>query len=73
MKKSVMQIETLTCPTCVKKIETALSNLAGVSNVKVLFNSSKAKFDFDETQIDAETLQSTVEKLGFNVESVKIS
>ena len=27
-----MQIETLTRPTCVKKIETALSNLAGVSN-----------------------------------------
>lgn len=71
MKKAVLQLETLTCPTCIKKIETALSKMNGVADVKVLFNASKAKVDFEETVVSADDLQQTVEKLGYEVTAVK--
>jgi len=50
MKNSAtIQLETLTCPSCIQKIEGAVKNLEGIEkeSVKVLFNASKLKVDFD--------------------------
>lgn len=71
MQKAVMQLETLTCPTCIKKIESALGKMGGVDQVKVLFNASKAKVDYDEQQVTANELKETVEQLGYEVLTVK--
>ena len=65
MKKAVLQLEPLTCPTCSKKIETAVSNLKGVQSVKVLFNSSKAKIEFDENELTTDKIKNTIIKLGY--------
>ncbi|WP_051912644.1 heavy-metal-associated domain-containing protein [Carnobacterium funditum] len=43
MSKAVYQLEPLTCPSCIKKIESTLSKTAGVESAKVMFNSSKVK------------------------------
>lgn len=67
MKKAVLQLEPLTCPTCSKKIETAVSNLKGVESVKVLFNSSKAKIEFDENEMTTDKIKNTIIKLGYEV------
>lgn len=71
MKKAVMQLETLTCPSCMKKIKGALDKVEGVENVKVLFNASKAKVDFDERKVSADELKEIVEKTGYQVQAVK--
>ncbi|WP_046721523.1 heavy-metal-associated domain-containing protein [Heyndrickxia coagulans] len=71
MKKAVMQLETLTCPSCMKKIEGALDKVEGVENVKVLFNASKAKVNFDEGKVSADELKEIVEKTGYQVQAVK--
>ena len=71
MKKAVMQLEVLTCPSCIKKIEGVLSKVSGVESVNVLFNASKAKVDFDETKVTANLLKETVERLGYDVLTVK--
>ncbi|AJH78574.1 MULTISPECIES: heavy-metal-associated domain-containing protein [Heyndrickxia] len=71
MKKAVMQLETLTCPSCMKKIEGALDKVEGVENVKVLFNASKAKVDFDEAKVSTDELKEIVEKTGYQVQAVK--
>ncbi|WP_019721067.1 heavy-metal-associated domain-containing protein [Heyndrickxia coagulans] len=71
MKKAVMQLETLTCPSCMKKIEGALGKVEGVENVKVLFNASKAKVDFDEAKVSTDELKEIVEKTGYQVQAVK--
>lgn len=49
MKKAILQLETLACPTCMQKIVGAIANVDGVekTSVKVLFNASKAKANFD--------------------------
>lgn len=73
MKKAVLQLEPLTCPTCSKKIETAVSNLKGVESVKVLFNSSKAKIEFDENEMTTDKIKNTIIKLGYEVLSARES
>ncbi len=73
MTKAVFQLEPLTCPTCVKKIETAIGKTKGVSEAKVLFNTSKLKTEFDSSLVQAGELETTLEKLGYPVRNKKVS
>lgn len=61
------QLEPLTCPTCIKKIETGLSRMDGIEEAKVMFNSSKVKATFNEEQVSADDIKETIEKLGYAV------
>ncbi len=51
MKKMIMQLDTLACPSCMQKIEHAVSLIAWVSNTKVLFNVTKIKASFDPDEV----------------------
>ncbi|AVK99683.1 heavy-metal-associated domain-containing protein [Pediococcus inopinatus] len=72
MTKAILQLGALTCPSCLQKIQGALEKQAGVEKVKVLFNASKAKIDFDETVNNADALAEVVTKLGYEVKSIKV-
>ncbi|WP_147533495.1 heavy-metal-associated domain-containing protein [Bacillus marasmi] len=72
MTKAVFQLEPLTCPSCIKKIETALNKMVGVEIAKVMFNSSKVKTEFDGNQVTASLLEETIERLGYQVLSAKV-
>ena len=61
------QLEPLTCPTCIKKIETGLTRMTGMEEATVMFNSSKVKATFDEKQVTVEDVKETIEKLGYAV------
>lgn len=69
MKKATIQLETLTCPSCVRKIENAVKSLDGVDkeSVKTLFNSSKVKFDFDDGKLSLKDVEKAITALGFDV------
>ncbi len=69
MKSATIQLETLVCPSCMLKIEGALKGLNGVERdtVKVLFNSSKAKLDFDEEKITLAEIEGAITRLGYGV------
>lgn len=67
MKTVSFQLEELSCPSCIEKIEKAVSNLAGVQEVKVLFNSSKVKASYDEAAIQPELIGKTISNLGYEV------
>ncbi|MHB1454896.1 MAG: heavy-metal-associated domain-containing protein [Saccharofermentanales bacterium] len=71
MQKIEMQLEQLTCPTCTKKIETALARTPGVLSAAISFNSSKAKVEIDESAVDVQHLQKIVTRLGYTVLSIK--
>lgn len=71
MKNITLQLEQLTCPSCVKKIETALTNANGVNEVKVLFTSSKVKVGFNDEVVSGEEIAKIVHNLGFDVLSTK--
>lgn len=69
MKKAVIQLETLTCPSCALKIEGALKSLAGVDkdSISVSFNSSKVKLNYDEDKISLEEIRNAITRLGYEV------
>ena len=67
MKTKRFQLETLTCPTCITKIEGALNKESGVEEAKVLFNSSKVKVKYNSEEISSEKLEEIIEKVGFPV------
>ncbi|WP_026907315.1 heavy-metal-associated domain-containing protein [Paucisalibacillus globulus] len=67
MATKKFQLEPLTCPSCIKKIETKLSKMDGVDEAKVMFNSSKVKTTFNEELVTADELKDTIEKLGYQV------
>jgi copper ion binding protein len=71
MQNKTFQLETLSCPTCVKKIETMLKKTDGIKDVEVLFMSSKVKVDFNEDLINASQISEKIEKLGYDVLGVK--
>lgn len=71
MKNVTLQLEQLVCPSCVKKIETALKKQDGVEDVNILFNVSKAKVKFDEARLDSEKIEQVITNLGYKV--LKIS
>lgn len=60
------QLEDLTCPSCVKKIEKALRSIKGVSSVDVRFNASKVIVT-SNNNIDVNILIQTIESVGFKV------
>lgn len=73
MTQAIFLLEPLTCPSCIKKIETALGKTVGVDSAKVLFNSSKVKVEFNENQVGAEQVEKTISGLGYSVLSQKNS
>ncbi|HHX06804.1 MAG TPA: heavy-metal-associated domain-containing protein [Erysipelothrix sp.] len=74
MKQATIQLETLTCPSCLQKIEKAVNRLDGVDSdtLKVLFNSSKVKFDFDEEKIKIEQVEQAIDQLGYQVLKTRV-
>lgn len=73
MSQAVIQLGPVTCPSCIKKIEAAVSKIEGVETVKVLFNSSKVKAAFDSSKTSGNAISETIQKLGYEVQSVKES
>ena len=73
MSQAVLQLGPVTCPSCIKKIEAAVSKIEGVETVKVLFNSSKVKAEFDGNKTSGNDISEIIQKLGYSVEHVKVS
>jgi copper chaperone CopZ len=74
MQKATIELETLSCPSCLQKIDNAVKGLDGVEkdSVKVMFNSSKVKADFDSETLAIENIEKAIEDLGYPVIKSKV-
>jgi copper ion binding protein len=74
MKKAVINLEELACPTCMQKIEAAVASVRGVDkpSVKVMFNASKLKVNFDEEKVTVKDIEKAIEDLGYPVIKSKV-
>jgi len=74
MKEATIQLETLTCPSCIQKIEGAMKKLEGVDkdSVKVMFNASRVKANFDEDKLTIEDIENAITKMGYGVQKSKV-
>lgn len=69
MQKATIQLETLSCPSCMQKIEGAIKALDGVDkeSLSVLFNSSKVKLNFDDEIVSIEDIEDAINIQGYEV------
>ncbi|MGI6550182.1 MAG: heavy-metal-associated domain-containing protein [Syntrophomonadales bacterium] len=74
MQKATIQLETLTCPSCMQKINNAVKSLNGVDkeSVNVLFNSSKVKLDFDDEKLSVKEIENAITALGYEVKKSQV-
>lgn len=74
MKNATIYLETLTCPSCMLKIEGAIKTLDGIEKdtINVSFNSSRARFDFDEEKISIKEIEDAIIKVGYEVKRSKV-
>jgi copper chaperone CopZ len=74
MKKATIQLEALTCPSCLQKIDSAVKSLEGVDkeSVNVLFNSSKVKLNFDDEKLSIVTIENAITVLGYEVKKSQV-
>lgn len=69
MQKATIHLETLTCPSCMQKIENGVKSLDGVDkkSIKVLFNSSKVRVEYDDEKLSIKDIENSIDKLGYEV------
>ena len=69
MQKASIQLETLTCPSCAQKIENGVRALEGVNkeSLKVMFNSSKVKVEYDGAKLSIGNIEAAIGRLGYTV------
>lgn len=74
MQKATIQLETLTCPSCMQKIENAVGALDGIDkeSLNVSFNSSKVKVNFDDEKISIEDIEKSIDKLGYEIKKSQV-
>ena len=74
MKAATIQLETLTCPSCMQKIEGAVKALEGIDKdtLKVLFNSSKVKVNFDEDRLAIDKIENAITNMGYQIIKSKV-
>ncbi len=74
MKQAILQLEDLSCPSCLAKIESAIKTVEGVdkNKVEIMFNASKAKVSFDEEATSLENIEEAITKVGYQVLSSKV-
>lgn len=75
MKKATIQLETLTCPSCIAKIEGALKKVDGVddASTKISFSSSRVRLDFDDSKTSIEDIEKSITKMGYGVEKSRVA
>ncbi|MGX7364401.1 heavy-metal-associated domain-containing protein [Aerococcus suis] len=74
MQKATIQLETLSCPSCMQKIENAVKGINGVNqdSLKIMFNASKVKVDFDSEVVVINDIEEAIEDLGYPVVKSKV-
>lgn len=73
MKRVVMKLDDLTCPSCLTKIKKNVESQSGTDNIQVLFNAGKVKFTLDDQQNTVDKIQDEIEKIGYQVKKIQIS
>ena len=70
MSQTTLQLEKLTCPSCMQKITNTLNNLRGVENTKFLFDRNKVSVFYDGALILEESIIREIIGIGYNAKKM---
>jgi len=71
MASTTLQLEKLTCPSCMQKIKKNVEVLDGVIEAKILFDASKARVFFDNQKISPKMIIQKIEAIGYTAEEIQ--
>lgn len=71
VKKMDIKIEGMKCAACSTRVEKALNEIEGVTNVAVNLLERKASIEYDETLLSSRDLVETIEKTVYEVPIIK--
>ena len=63
--KTLLRSKELTCPSCIVKIEKALTSMNGVESAKVYFNTGKIEVQHNPNQVKGEDLEKAIRAIGY--------
>lgn len=74
MQKATIQLETLTCPSCMQKIENGVKALDGVDkdSLNVSFNTSKVKVNYENEKVTINDIENAINKLGYEIKKTTV-
>ncbi|KAL4229704.1 ATPase Cu transporting protein 7B [Mactra antiquata] len=64
-RKTVLTVDGMTCQSCVQTIESTISKLPGVINIKVILDSSEAHITYSPTETSPPILAERIDDMGF--------
>ncbi|WP_270179813.1 copper chaperone CopZ [Alkalihalobacillus sp. CinArs1] len=67
MEQTTIKIEGMTCNHCKSAVETALTELEGVSGVEVDLKQGKADVSYDSAKVTVSDMNEAVEEQGYDV------
>jgi len=67
MQSATINVTGMTCGGCVKSIENALNEQAGIQKVAANLDAGTVAVDFDANVIQVATIEQAIEKAGFDV------
>lgn len=68
----ILNVEGMDCPSCTRKIESAVCALSGVENVSLNYTTQKLKLDLPNSASESEVAK-TIEKLGYKVNKSEVT
>lgn len=63
--KTVLRSQELTCPSCITKIEKALTTIHGVEQATVHFNTGRIEVQYDPQQTNAQEFEKAIRAIGY--------
>jgi copper chaperone len=63
--KTILRSKELTCPSCIAKIEKALTAMNGVEAAKVHFNTGRIEVQYDAAQVGGADLENAIRAIGY--------
>jgi len=70
MTTITLQLEKLTCPSCMQKITDSVNELTGIEKIKILFDRSKARVVFENNKISEEEILHKIEEVGYSAKKI---
>lgn len=67
MTKVSLQVPEVHCDHCKNSIEGAVSKIEGVENVEVAIAEATVEVDFDESNVNLDSIKSAIEEQGYAV------
>lgn len=71
MKKQILYLPDIQCPSCVMRLESLEDELPGVQRVKASYKKQQMEIEYDESLITEAGIRAAVEKKGYTIARVE--